>query len=99
MLVNVVNPSAQIREGYENYVVVTADGRTLTGFIADQDARVVVIRGVDGQSTVVQRSDIDEMMAVPRSIMPEGILKDYTDQQVRDLFAYLRATQPLAVGR
>ena len=26
--------------------------------------------------------------------MPEGLLKDLNDQQVRDLFAYLRSTQP-----
>ena len=27
--------------------------------------------------------------------MPEGLLNDLSDQQVRDLFAYLRSTQPL----
>ena len=27
--------------------------------------------------------------------MPEGLLKDFNEQQVRDLFAYLRSTQPL----
>ncbi len=96
MLVNVVNPSAQIREGYENFVVVTTDGRTLNGFIADQDSRVVVIRGIDGQSVIISRGDIEELAAIPRSVMPEGALKDFTDEQVRDLFAYLRSTQPLA---
>ena len=45
MLLNVVNPSAEIREGFENYIVRTTDGRTLTGFIADQDANVVVLQG------------------------------------------------------
>ena len=29
------------------------------------------------------------------SIMPEGLLNGLRDQQVRDLFAYLRMTQPL----
>jgi putative heme-binding domain-containing protein len=96
MLVNVVNPSAQIREGFENYVVVTSDGRTLTGFIADQDARVVVLRGADGQSVVIPRTNIDEMSVSAKSVMPEMLLKELSEQQVRDLFAYLRATQPLA---
>ena len=96
MLVNVVNPSAQIREGFENFVALTKDGRTLNGFIADQDARVVVLRGSDGQTTSLRREELDELTASPQSLMPEGLLKDYTDQQVRDLFAYLRATQPLA---
>jgi len=27
--------------------------------------------------------------------MPEGQLKDLSDQQLRDLFAYLRSAQPL----
>jgi putative heme-binding domain-containing protein len=96
MLVNVVNPSAQIREGFENYILVTQDGRTLTGFIADQDARIVVIRGSDGQSIVVPRTNIEQLAASPKSLMPEGVLNDFTEQQVRDLFAYLRSTQPLA---
>jgi putative heme-binding domain-containing protein len=97
MLVNVVNPSAQIREGFENYVLVTNDGRVLTGFIAEQDARIVVIRGSEGQSVVVPRSNIEELAASPKSLMPEGVLKDLSEQQVRDLFSYLRSTQPLAV--
>ena len=43
MLVNVINPSIEIRAGYETYVVHTEDGRALTGFIADQDDHVVVL--------------------------------------------------------
>ena len=95
ILMNVVNPSAEIREGYENYLVRTLDGRTLTGFIADQDPQVVVIKGADGQSIPVPRDDIDEMRAQSVSLMPDNVLKDLSDQQIRDLFAYLRSTQPL----
>ncbi len=95
ILLNVVNPSIAIREGFENFAIFTLDGRTLTGFIDDQDNRVVVLRGNDGQRTVINRDDIDEMQAIPRSIMPEGILKTLKPQEIRDLFAYLRASQPL----
>jgi putative heme-binding domain-containing protein len=95
MLLNVVNPSITIREGFENYALFTLDGRTLTGFIDDQDSRVVVLRGTDGQRTVVNRNNIDEMQVIQRSLMPEGILKTLTPQQIRDLFAYLRSSQPL----
>ena len=30
------------------------------------------------------------------SLMPENVLKDMTEQQIRDLFSYLRSSQPLA---
>jgi len=95
MLLNVVNPSAEIREGFENYVLSTDDGRTLNGFLIDQDSQIVSIRGADGQTVLVPRGEIDELKAVTVSLMPEGLLRDLNEQQVRDLFAYLRATQPL----
>jgi len=95
MLLNIANPSISIRKGFENYAILTLDGRVLTGFIDDQDSRVVVLQGPDGQRTVVNRQHIDEMHAIARSIMPEGILKMLSPQQIRDLFAYLRSSQPL----
>jgi putative heme-binding domain-containing protein len=95
MLLSVVNPSAEIREGFENYVARTSDGRTLTGLIADQDPSVLVIRGADGQNISLSRDEIDDLRASRQSLMPEGQLKVMTDQQIRDLFAYLRSSQPL----
>jgi len=95
LLANIVNPSLEIREGFENYLLITADGRTLNGFLADQDAQTVTLRGAEGQSTTVARDEIEDLRAIPRSIMPEGALGAFTEQEVRDLFAYLRASQPL----
>ncbi len=95
LLVNVVNPSAAIREGFETYLAVTADGRALTGFLVERDNQVVVLRGVDGQNISLAQSEIEELLPQRKSLMPEGILRDFTEQQVRDLFAYLRSTQPL----
>ncbi|MCE9608846.1 MAG: ThuA domain-containing protein [Chthoniobacter sp.] len=95
MLLSVVDPNAEIREGYENYLVTTKDGRTLSGFLADKDNRVVVLRGIDGVNITLPQDEIQEMKAVGLSLMPEGLLDALTDQQIRDLFAYLRSTQPL----
>jgi len=98
LLLNVVNPNAEIREGYESFNVETSDGRELTGFLADQDAHVIVLRTPDGQSLALPRAEIRDMSAAGMSLMPEGTLAHLGDQQVRDLFAYLRSTQPLNDG-
>lgn len=95
MVANIVNPSLEIREGYENYLIVTTDGRTLNGFLADQDSQTVTLRSAEGQTVTVTREEIEDMYVVPKSIMPEGLLKDWPEQDIRDLFAYLRASQPL----
>ncbi len=94
-LLSIVNPNAEIREGYENFSVETRDGRSLSGFIVDQDREVVVLRGIDSQNITLARNDIATMAAAGMSLMPEGILDTFKDQEVRDLFAYLRSTQPL----
>jgi putative heme-binding domain-containing protein len=95
MLLSIVNPSAEIREGFENYSVETKDGRSLSGFLAEQDPQRIVLRGLDGQNTTMSRPDLLEVKAAGLSLMPEGLLDGFSDQQARDLFAYLRSTQPL----
>lgn len=95
VLLNVINPSAEIREGFESYMVLTLDGRVLSGFLFDQDQQVIVLRGVDGQNVTIPRDDIDVMEKQAKSLMPEGLLKDLNDQQIRDLFAFLQTSQPL----
>jgi putative heme-binding domain-containing protein len=95
ILINVVNPSAEVREGFETYLIVTDEGRVINGFLFDQDNKVVILRGADGQNITVQRDNIDEMIKQRKSLMPEGLLKDLSEADVRNLFAYLRSSQPL----
>jgi putative heme-binding domain-containing protein len=95
LLLHIINPNAEIREGYETSVVNTESGRTLTGIVIEKDMRIVVLRTADGQRLVLPRDDIAEMSASGISLMPEGLLQDLREQEVRDLFAYLRSGQPL----
>jgi putative heme-binding domain-containing protein len=94
MLLNIVNPSAEIREGYGSVLVATIDGRALTGVLMDQDLRVIVLRGSDGRDVSIPRDQIEEMKLSLVSLMPEGLLKSLGDKDLRDLFAYLRSSQP-----
>ncbi len=95
LLLQIVNPSLEIREGFELRVVVTADGRILTGFVTYEDDNALVIRGSEGEDVRVSKEDIDDMIPQKKSLMPEDLLKGLTDQQVADLFAYLQSAQPL----
>jgi len=95
MLLAVVDPSAEIREGYAAYAVATSDGRVLSGVRVDSDPRVVVLRTADGEERAVDRDDVEAMEPAKTSLMPDGLLDDLTDDQVRDLLAYLRAGQPV----
>jgi putative membrane-bound dehydrogenase-like protein len=95
MLIHIVNPSAEIREGFETQVAVLNDGRVVTGFLVEQDPQAITLRSPDGQSIALERSEIDELIKSRKSLMPEGQLKDLSEEELRNLFAYLRSSQPL----
>jgi putative heme-binding domain-containing protein len=91
-----VNPNAEIREGYQLITVTTKDGRHLGGFQIDRDHQVTVLRGLDGQDLTLSAAEIEKVEPVGRSLMPEGLLEDLDEQEWRDLFAYLRISQPIS---
>ncbi len=95
LLLHIVNPNAEIREGFETSVITTENGRTLIGIVVEKDARVVILKSADGQRTVLPMDDIASMSVSGISLMPEGLLDGLSDQEVRDLFGYLRSGQPL----
>lgn len=95
MLVNIINPSAEIREGFEGVTATLDDGRVVSGYLVEQDPSVLVMRTVDGQTISIRRDTIDEFLARRKSLMPENLLSQLSAIQIRDLFAYLRTSQPL----
>ena len=96
MLLSIVNPSAEIREGYQYYIVATTDDRILSGFFVDRDNQVTVLRGLDGENITLRASEIRAIKPTGQSLMPTGLLDGLSDQQLRDFFAYLRISQPIS---
>jgi putative heme-binding domain-containing protein len=88
-LISILEPSAEIREGYQSYAALTEDDRVITGMISAQNGNAVTIRGADNQETTIQQEDLRELRALKTSLMPEDVLQGLSDDQVRDLFAYV----------
>ena len=91
LLISVVDPSAAIREEYQNFRLDTEDDQTLIGLIKERGPDSVTIVDATQQRTVVPKREIKEERALTLSIMPEGLLNGLSDAELRDLFAYLRA--------
>ena len=94
MILSVTDPSAEIREGFEQAVVKLEDGAVHSGFLAEQDDEMVALRELSGAQRRLRRSDIRELDIVGTSLMPPGLLAGLDETQLRDLFAYLRSTTP-----
>ena len=95
MLLSIINPDAEIREGYQYQVIETTDGRSLGGFIVERDNQVTVLRGLGGENITLRADEIREVQPMGRSLMPAGLLDGLGEQELRDFFAYLRISQPI----
>ncbi len=96
LLPSIVDPSAEIREGFQYVAIETKDGRALGGFVVDRDEHVTVLRGLDGENVTLRAADLRTVQPLGQSLMPAGLLDDLGERQLRDLFAYLRISQPIS---
>jgi putative heme-binding domain-containing protein len=90
LLIAILDPSRELLPNYVEYAVVMKDGTTTTGVIAAETPAAITLKKAGAIEQSVPRRDIDEILAVGKSIMPEGLERELTPQDVADLIAYLR---------
>jgi len=95
LLRNIVAPSLEIREGYQAWTLALSSGSVLTGFVENETDDLLVIKGIDGSSQTIEKEEIEQRKPQSLSIMPERILDPLKPNEISDLLAYLRSTQPI----
>jgi putative membrane-bound dehydrogenase-like protein len=90
VLVDILDPSSNITVGYRAYMVSTRSGQVYTGTLAAETATSVTLRREKGAEDVILRREIEEMVASSKSLMPEGLEKEVSPQDMADLLGYLR---------
>ena len=89
LILNIVDPNIDIREGYVNYKIVTINDRILSGVLTQRSSQTVRIRSFNGNETTIPSKQIKELQAQTTSLMPERLLDALTDQEIVDLFGYI----------
>ncbi len=89
LLTNIIDPSGDIQDVYQTLMVTTRDGRTWSGTVAARSDRSLTLRVVGQDDVVIANSDIQSRDVFPLSMMPEGLLDPYDDEEVTNLVAYL----------
>jgi putative heme-binding domain-containing protein len=91
LLIDILDPSREVDPRYINYLVTTKAGRAFTGMIAAETASSVTLRRAEKAEDTILRSDIEEIQATAKSVMPEGLEMQLNKQDVADVIAYLQA--------
>ncbi len=99
LLENIIDPSGVVNADFRMSVVDLKDGRTLNGVIRSKNARTLSVQTMT-ELTTVELGEVDKLTESKLSLMPEGMMEAFTEEQVRDLIAYLmnRGQVPLPVA-
>ncbi len=91
ILESILQPSAEVAPAFQSWRIETADGKVRTGLLVDTSLDVYTYVDEKGGRFKVKTGDVVDSRALPTSIMPNGLADTMTDQELRDLLAYLSA--------
>ena len=87
---SIIDPNAQVDEKYLSTLVVTDDGRSITGLLVSESPEEVVI--FDGkEQKKIKTAEIDERMKLKQSSMPEGLAATLSPNELLDVIEYLKS--------
>ena len=95
---DILDPNNQITVGYGNFTVISMNGKIFSGILSAETATSITLRKDEGAEDTILRKDIDEMYASSVSMMPEGLEKVVTPQNIVDLIAFLREKLDQSIG-
>ncbi len=97
-----VDPNLGVREEFELTTVTLrpspgspsdTPGSILSGYVTEITDQQLTLKDLTGSELVMATAGILTKENSPISVMPEGLLDGLSDQQLRDLFAYLQAPE------
>lgn len=89
LLLNILDPNREVNPQYLAYVIVTNEGRVITGMITAETPTSLTLIKPGGEKEILNRSHIEEMRSTGKSLMPEGLEQQMDKQAVADLIAFM----------
>ncbi len=89
LIESILDPSAEITQGFHATVLETKAGQVLTGIVKGESATALTLLDAEGKQFVVPLRDIVSRAVSKVSLMPTGLVDSLTPAQFTDLIAYL----------
>jgi len=96
LLVNMLDPNAEIPNDYRTTILRTKDNRVLVGVIRRNEGQSVTI-ATPAEVVTVAKRDVAAIDPQNFSMMPEGLVLALKEDELRDLVAYLRGSRQVAL--
>ncbi len=89
LLVAILDPNQTVEVRYVNYTAVTKSEREVSGILTAETANSITLRAPGGHEETLLRSDLNQLTSSGLSLMPDGLEKALTPQDMADLLAAL----------
>jgi putative heme-binding domain-containing protein len=89
ILESLLEPSKRIEPQWVAYMLETTDGKVYSGLLKSKTDKEVVLGVVGDKEVRVPAAKMERLTPLPKSIMPELLLRDLTAEQAADLLAFL----------
>ena len=91
ILESILFPSATLARDYEAHAIEMASGESFVGVIRRNLPEAIVIADPSGQERTLPRAQIISMQTLATSLMPTGLDRALTEEELLDLVAFLRS--------
>ena len=88
VLSNVIDPNAEIPNDYRTAIIRMKDNRVLIGVVRSREPKRITVV-TPSEVIFLPKRDVAKIDAQNYSIMPEGLIRVFKDQELRDLISYL----------
>jgi putative heme-binding domain-containing protein len=89
LLESIIFPSLTIAPEYRSHQIALTDGKSVTGLITRDAADALVLRMTDLAELRIPRKDIEDIAPAAVSLMPDGLERTLSRQELRDLLEFL----------
>jgi putative heme-binding domain-containing protein len=90
---SILDPSKDIDPDYEAVTVVTQKGKAITGLRVNESNFSIQLREETGKFHSFQKSELESVTVLKKSLMPENMAEVLTVKELHDLFAFLMTLQ------
>jgi putative heme-binding domain-containing protein len=89
LLESILNPSTDIKQGYETVLITQRDGQIRSGLLHRKTNTATLLRLPSGEIASIPEQSIQQTDVSPVSLMPAGLTRNLHEDELRDLLAYL----------
>lgn len=91
ILENILEPSKVIEPKFATVQIETDAGQVLTGILVRKEEKITLLQDAQNRVTEIPNDEIVRTVTQRQSLMPDGLFREMTAQQLADLLEYLHS--------